>query len=243
MSTLLKALRRADQPQFPPHIPAMGLPVSQEEEQPRGWIWWLLALLALVMGAAANYGWHLLNNRPIEKTVEVKEVVTPPFVRVEPKPMITRPLPPPPPEPVVIPKADTQPAPAPADSSQGLAERILNALNNTPLQQSAPPQVPAELHATPLSTLPPALRQQVPPLAYGAHAGRDPERAHLPGRQRGRPRRHPARHRPGLHHPAGGRPERQPQGAAGLARLKRAPASPRLATISRGSLRAPLFNQ
>ncbi|HAU4910571.1 TPA: general secretion pathway protein GspB, partial [Aeromonas hydrophila] len=104
MSTLLKALRRADQPQFTPHIPAMGLPVSQEEEQPRRWIWWLLAPLALVMGAAANYGWHLLNNRPIEKTVEVKEVVTPPFVRVEPKPMITRPLPPPPPDPVVIPK-------------------------------------------------------------------------------------------------------------------------------------------
>ena len=120
-------------------------------------------------GAAANYGWHLLNNRPIEKTVEVKEVVTPPFVRVEPKPMITRPLPPPPPEPVVIPKTDAQPAPAPADSSQGLAERILNALNSTPLQQSAPPQVPEELQATPLSALPQALRQQVPPLAYGAH--------------------------------------------------------------------------
>ncbi len=85
MSTLLKALRRADQPQFTPHIPAMGLPVSQEEEQPRRWIWWLLTPLALVMGAAANYGWHLLNNRPIEKTVEVKEVVTPPFVRVEPR--------------------------------------------------------------------------------------------------------------------------------------------------------------
>ena len=148
---------------------AMGLPVSQEEEQPRRWIWWLLAPLALVMGAAANYGWHLLNNRPIEKMVEVKEVVTPPFVRVEPRPMITRPLPPPPPEPVVIPKADAQPAPAPADSSQGLAERILNALNNTPLQQSTPPQVPAELQATPLSALPQALRQQVPPLAYGAH--------------------------------------------------------------------------
>ncbi|MFM5816009.1 GspB family T2SS assembly factor variant ExeB [Aeromonas dhakensis] len=170
MSTLLKALRRADQPQFTPHIPAMGLPVSQDEEQPRRWIWWLLAPLALVMGAAANYGWHLLNNRPIEKTVEVKEVVTPPFVRVEPKPMITRPLPPPPPEPVVTPKADAQPAPAPADSSQGLAERILNALNNTPLRdQGAPPQVPAELQATPLNALPQALRQQVPPLAYGAH--------------------------------------------------------------------------
>ena len=99
-----------------------------------------LAPLALVMGAAANYGWHLLNNRPIEKTVEVKEVVTPPFVRVEPRPMITRPLPPPPPEPVVIPKTDAQAAPAPADSSQGLAERIMNALNSTPLMEETAPQ-------------------------------------------------------------------------------------------------------
>ena len=79
MSTLLKALRRAEQPQFTPHIPAMGLPVTREEEQNRRWIWWLLAPLALLMGAGANYGWHLLNNRPIEKTIEVKEVVTPPF--------------------------------------------------------------------------------------------------------------------------------------------------------------------
>lgn len=35
MSTLLKALRRADQPQFTPHMPLMGLPVSQEEEPNR----------------------------------------------------------------------------------------------------------------------------------------------------------------------------------------------------------------
>ena len=86
MSTLLKALRRADQPQFTPHMPLMGLPVSQEEEPNRRWIWWLLAPLALIMGAGANYGWHLYHLRPIEQQIEVKEVVTPPFVRVEPKP-------------------------------------------------------------------------------------------------------------------------------------------------------------
>ena len=40
MSTLLKALRRADQPQFTPYMPLMGLPVSQEEEPNRRWIWW-----------------------------------------------------------------------------------------------------------------------------------------------------------------------------------------------------------
>ena len=172
MSTLLKALRRADQPQFTPHMPLMGLPVSQEEEPNRRWIWWLLAPLALIMGAGANYGWHLYHLRPIEQQIEVKEVVTPPFVRVEPKPMITRPLPPPLPEPVVQPKpAAAAPATATASNgTQSLAERIMMALNNTPLQEeSAAPQAQAEIQAIPLSALAPALKQQVPPLAYGAH--------------------------------------------------------------------------
>ena len=144
MSTLLKALRRADQPQFTPHMPLMGLPVSQEEEPDRRWIWWLLAPLALIMGAAANYGWHLYHLKPIEQQIEVKEVVTPPFVRVEPRPMITRPLPPPLPEPVVQPKAVAA-APATATASNGngtqsLAERIMMALNNTPLVEETAPQ-------------------------------------------------------------------------------------------------------
>ena len=171
MSTLLKALRRADQPQFTPHMPLMGLPVSQEEEPNRRWIWWLLAPLALVMGAGANYGWHLYHLKPIEQQIEVKEVVTPPFVRVEPKPMITRPLPPPLPEPVVQPKA----APAPrttataAANGQSLAERIMMALNNTPLVEESAPQVERSAGAIPLSALPAAIKQQVPPLTYGAH--------------------------------------------------------------------------
>jgi general secretion pathway protein B len=169
MSTLLKALRRAEQPQFTPHIPAMGLPVTQEEEQNRRWIWWLLAPLALLMGAGANYGWHLLNNRPIEKTVEVKEVVTPPFVRVEPRPMITRPLPPPLPEPVARPRvAPNDSAPA-ANGSQGLAERIMNALNSTPLMEETAPQAQSESQAMPISALPLELKQRIPALAYGSH--------------------------------------------------------------------------
>lgn len=169
MSTLLKALRRADQPQFTPHMPLMGLPVSQEEEPDRRWIWWLLAPLALIMGAAANYGWHLYHLKPIEQQIEVKEVVTPPFVRVEPRPMITRPLPPPLPEPVVQPKAAAAPT-ATATASNGtqsLAERIMMALNNTPLVEETAPQ--AQSGAMPISALDPALKQQVPPLTYGAH--------------------------------------------------------------------------
>ena len=172
MSTLLKALRRADQTQFTPHMPLMGLPMGQEEEPGRRWIWWLLAPLALVMGAGANYGWHLYHLKPIEQQVEIKEVVTPPFVRVEPRPMITRPLPPPLPEPVVAPRpAAATPATATATASQGesLAERLMAALNNTPLVEETAPQAQVQTSAIPLSALPSALQQQVPQMTYGAH--------------------------------------------------------------------------
>lgn len=177
MSTLLKALRRADQPQLTTHMPLMGLPVGQEEEPSRRWIWWLLAPLALVMGAGANYGWHLYHLKPIEQQIEVKEVVTPPFVRVEPRPMITRPLPPPLPEPVVAPRPAPQ-ASATASNGNGngskgdsLAERIMQALNATPLvETSAPAPAPSTPQAMPLGALDPALQKQVPPLSYGAHS-------------------------------------------------------------------------
>ncbi|MBS4638603.1 GspB family T2SS assembly factor variant ExeB [Aeromonas media] len=171
MSTLLKALRRADQSQFTPHMPLMGLPVSQEEEPGRRWIWWLLTPLALLMGAAANYGWHLYHLKPLEQQIEVKEVVTPPFVRVEPRSMVTRPLPPPLPEPVVQPRPVAA-APAEATAGNGpqsLAERIMMALNNTPLVEEGAPQAQPQSGAMPLSSLDPALKQQVPPLTYGAH--------------------------------------------------------------------------
>ncbi|MNJ33954.1 hypothetical protein D3C77_286470 [compost metagenome] len=171
MSTLLKALRRADQSQFTPHMPLMGLPVGQEEEPNRRWIWWLLAPLALIMGAAANYGWHLYHLKPIEQQIEVKEVVTPPFVRVEPRPMITRPLPPPLPEPVVQPKAvaTATSTAGNGNGTQSLAERIMMALNNTPLVEETAPQAQPQSGAMPISALDPALKQQVPPLTYGAH--------------------------------------------------------------------------
>lgn len=171
MSTLLKALRRADQSQFTPHMPLMGLPVSQEEEPGRRWIWWLLVPLALLMGAAANYGWHLYHLKPLEQQIEVKEVVTPPFVRVEPRSMVTRPLPPPLPEPVVQPRPVAA-APAAATAGNGpqsLAERIMMALNNTPLVEEGAAQAQPQSGAMPLSSLDPALKQQVPPLTYGAH--------------------------------------------------------------------------
>lgn len=45
MSTLLKALHRAQQPQQSTHIPAMGLPMPREEARTSRRIGWLLAPL------------------------------------------------------------------------------------------------------------------------------------------------------------------------------------------------------
>ena len=174
MSTLLKALRRAQQPQLSAHSPAMGLPMPREEERSPRRIGWLLAPLALLLGASANYGWHLIHLRPIEEKVEVKEVITPPFVRVEPKAMVTRLLPPPLPEPVAQPRAvakneGTSQGNTPALS---LAEQLMKALNETPLQET--PHAtgqnnvqPAQLMA--LGSAPQSVRQQVPQLSYGSH--------------------------------------------------------------------------
>ena len=174
MSTLLKALHRAQQPQPQTCIPAMGLAMPREEARTSRRLVWLLAPLALLLGAGANYGWHLIHLRPIEEKVEVKKVITPPFVRVEPKAMVTRPLPPPLPEPVVQPRAvakneGTSQGNTPALS---LAEQLMKALNETPLQET--PHAtgqnnvqPAQLMA--LGSAPQSVRQQVPQLSYGSH--------------------------------------------------------------------------
>ena len=173
MSTLLKALHRAQQPQQSAHIPAMGLPMPREEARTSRRIGWLLAPLALLLGAGANYGWHLIHLRPIEEKVEVKEVITPPFVRVEPKAMVTRPLPPPLPEPVVQPRAVARNEGASQGNtpSLSLAEQLMKALNETPLQETphaASQNVqPAQLMA--LGSAPQSVRQQVPQLSYGSH--------------------------------------------------------------------------
>ena len=173
MSTLLKALHRAQQPQQSAHIPAMGLPMPREEARTSRRIGWLLAPLALLLGAGANYGWHLIHLRPIEEKVEIKEVITPPFVRVEPRAMVTRPLPPPLPEPVVQPRAVARNEAASQGNppAMSLAEQLMRALNETPLQETpnaASQNVqPAQLMA--LGSAPQSVRQQVPQLSYGSH--------------------------------------------------------------------------
>ncbi|EKP0309565.1 type II secretion system assembly factor GspB [Aeromonas veronii] len=173
MSTLLNALRRAQQPQCSTHIPAMGLPMPREEARSSRRIGWLLAPLALLLGAGANYGWHLIHLRPIEEKVEVKEVITPPFVRVEPRAMVTRPLPPPLPEPVIQPRAVAKSEGASQENAPALslAEQLMKALNETPLQETPHDAglsvQPAQLMA--LDSAPQSVRQQVPAFSYGSH--------------------------------------------------------------------------
>ncbi|MGL6624391.1 MULTISPECIES: GspB family T2SS assembly factor variant ExeB [Aeromonas] len=171
MSTLLKALHRAQQPQPQTCIPAMGLAMPREEARTSRRLVWLLAPLALLLGAGANYGWHLIHLRPIEEKVEVKEVVTPPFVRVEPKAMVTRPLPPPLPEPVVQQPRVAAATSNPAASRPTLAEQLMRALNETPLQQESGtvPQSVQPAQLMPLNAAPLSIRQQVPAFSYGSH--------------------------------------------------------------------------
>ncbi|MGE6225779.1 type II secretion system assembly factor GspB, partial [Aeromonas media] len=109
--------------------------------------------------------------RPIDQQTGGKVVVPPPPARVDHGPVPPRPRPPPLPEPVVQPKpAAAAPATATAgNGTQSLAERIMMALNNTPLVEETAPQAQPQSGAMPISALDPALKQQVPPLTYGAH--------------------------------------------------------------------------
>ncbi|MGY3926061.1 type II secretion system assembly factor GspB [Aeromonas simiae] len=174
MSTLLNALRRAEAPAQAPFIPAMGLSSRPEPTTPR-WIWPLLALLAPLLGAGANYGWHWFNNKPIEKKVEVTHKVTPPFVRVEPREMETEPLPPPlpKPEPRQRPAATAQAPSLPGFDLSGvspeLARRFAQAVGNTPQGEPTPRSAPQLDGTPPLAALPMAQLQQVPRLSYGSH--------------------------------------------------------------------------
>ncbi|MGL5660643.1 MAG: type II secretion system assembly factor GspB [Aeromonas sp.] len=184
MSTLLHALRRAQQPQPSVYTPAMASPITgrpimggaipkQERRTPYP-IGWLLASLALLLGAAANYGWQLIHLRPIEEQVEITTLITAPFVRVEPKAMITRPLPPPLPIPVApTPKAVSRPEPQSQQPQRApnLAEQLQQALNDTPLQAAVNPLSPSEpvSHLITLSHAPASVRQLVPALRYGSH--------------------------------------------------------------------------
>ena len=52
---------------------------------------------------------------------------------------------------------------------RSLAERLMAALNNTPLVEESAPQAQVQTSAIPLGALAPALKQQVPSLTYGAH--------------------------------------------------------------------------
>ncbi len=141
------------------------------------WLVWLLGLpVCAALGAATNYGWHLLHNEPVVQRVEVPQPTELPF-----KPLnqnyefVTEPLP----EaveqvdPVDLALVAGKPAPVAeeADTRSSLEKRFMQAVNET--VQSDPPVVrapaTAQSDATPLGALPPRISQQVPTMKYGAH--------------------------------------------------------------------------
>ncbi len=146
------------------------------------WLAWLLGLpLCAALGGAANYGWHLLHNKPVEQRVEVPHPTELPF-KLQPQnyEFVTEPLP------EADPVQDlmiTQSAPPPVadkpaeqesvdtDPRSSLEKRFMQAVNET--TQSNMPAVPvqntAAPDAAPLGALPPRISQQVPTMKYGAH--------------------------------------------------------------------------
>ena len=143
------------------------------------WLVWLLGLpVCAVLGAATNYGWHLLHNEPVVQRVEVPHPTELPF-----KPLnqnyefVTEPLPEAEEQnlamidPAALPLPAEQPAAEEADTRSSLDKRFMQAVNET--VQSEPPVVrapaTASSDATPLGALPPRISQQVPAMKYGAH--------------------------------------------------------------------------
>ncbi len=183
MSILLSAKRQHDRPGSAFEA-SLGLGVERERQWLRPLLAWVAGLpLCLILGAAANYGWHWWHNQPREERVELREETPLPYrLAANQYEFTTVPFPQAP-EPEA-PLVETVMPPAPRSSSpldnmnmdgvsSSLAQRFRQAVEAEPglpgaseiqpLPDSAPPP------ATPLADLPPALSAQVPPLRYSSH--------------------------------------------------------------------------
>ena len=183
MSILLSAKRQQARPGSAFEA-SLGLRVERERQWLGPLLAWACGLpLCLILGAAANYGWHWWHNQPREERVELREATPLPYrLAANQYEFRTTPFPqaPEPEEPLV----ETVMPPAPRSSSpldnmnmdgvsSSLAQRFRQAVEAEPglpgaseiqpLPDSAPPP------ATPLADLPPALSAQVPPLRYSSH--------------------------------------------------------------------------
>ena len=183
MSILLSAKRQHDRPGSAFEA-SLGLGVERERQWLRPLLAWVAGLpLCLILGAAANYGWHWWHNQPREERVELREETPLPYrLAANQYEFTTVPFPQAPE--TEAPLVETVMPPAPSSSSpldnmnmdgvsSSLAQRFRQAVEAEPglpgaseiqpLPDSAPPP------ATPLADLPPALSAQVPPLRYSSH--------------------------------------------------------------------------
>ncbi len=150
------------------------------------WLVWGLGLpLFAALGIATNYGWHLLNNKPVMQRVEVPQATELPFTPVKPDyEFVTEPLPYAVPEsaiadtpaesaPVVDKTAENDDSsPEPVDTRNSLEKRFMQAVNETAQSEHLPvTSEPASesQDATPLAALPARISQQVPAMKYGSH--------------------------------------------------------------------------
>ena len=183
MSILLSAKRQHDRPGSAFEA-SLGLGVERERQWLRPLLAWVAGLpLCLILGAAANYGWHWWHNQPREERVELREETPLPYrLAANQYEFTTVPFPQAPE--TEAPLVETVMPPAPRSSSpldnmnmdgvsSSLAQRFRQAVEAEPglpgaseiqpLPDSAPPP------ATPLADLPSALSAQVPPLRYSSH--------------------------------------------------------------------------
>ena len=144
------------------------------------WLAWLLGLpVCLALGAATNYGWHLLHNDPVVQKIEVPHATELPYKPAEQNyEFATEPLPEEiTPEPNLAMDASTaelsnsKPAEpvAEVDSKSSLEKRFMQAVNDTAQSPAPVTATTPESEATPLAALPARISQQVAAMKYGAH--------------------------------------------------------------------------
>jgi general secretion pathway protein B len=147
------------------------------------WLAWLLGLpVCVALGAATNYGWHLLHNDPVVQRIEVPQPTELPFQPADQNyEFATEPLPDEIEPREVMNSADIDPltdnalasaiTPAETDTKSTLEKRFMQAVSDTGQSDAivtATPR-PADSEAAPLGALPPRISQQVTAMKYGAH--------------------------------------------------------------------------
>ena len=147
------------------------------------WLAWLFGLpVCVALGAATNYGWHLLHNDPVVQRIEVPQPTELPFQLAEQNyEFATEPLPDEIEQRVVMNSADSDPAadnalgsevtPAEVDTKSTLEKRFMQAVTDTGQSDAIVAATPksADSEAAPLGALPPRISQQVAAMKYGAH--------------------------------------------------------------------------